>query len=447
MNQTGLSSQQVMIAFISFIMIGSIIGFSLMASQNQNTATNTTDNTDNTQQPTPIPFEASGVPARVLQSLSGMIVTARTLESNIDRLDAQLNSIPGIRVRKSFYGQSTGSELQYVAYLSTDSKTPAAQAFEEITKKATLLLNPEGFVNVLVNIPPTVTLTNKDLNLSQEQSFTDPRVQAVAGITTQKEDEIEVLLRVGLLGTKPQTIEAFEERNLTAQPKPIFLQKTLPVQELSPRLTLLADINYRQWNETAWTTQLTALAGVQDANIQTQKPPYKLNALLRSGTDANTQSLREKLTEQNLRFSFDENTQTLQVDFNQTHNLDELESSLRETAQGNGFEVLQLTEPALRIQSNIEMTDASAASASQKPLSSWLETYPAQLINLSQTATFAAEKLNSDENTFYVIPGGQFTADINPGHSVDENVSLTVFLVSIRGNAENIQVQESESAQ
>jgi hypothetical protein len=432
----GLKKEQIMAIFIVIIMIGSIVGIAVWSTEGRETETSS---------PNPIipptnsiTFTAENVPAKIINIFNYMIITGNTNEFEINKIDSELKSVNGIKqIVSRFAGNpadSIGSDLTYVAEITFSEKT-ALELLEEINAKSVSLQNIQGIITGSVNIPKNITLINKDLNLTKEHEFSETLTQALLHPYSIEGDDLLVSIEVNLNNKIVLSQNAFEEKNLTAEPIPVFVEQEMDLNELKPELNLSALIKKSSYeNEIKVNELIESISGITEFETIIAKEENKIKFYFNELNENEVNSLTEFFEEKKIVINSDLNKKIIEIELNE--NYSELFLIVKEKINDTEFDLNKIEEANILFNSNI-IIDGDSKTISQELINLFEEN--GFEIQLKQKALFFTEKItNTEDENFEVTE--PFQALITPGTT--EKINLEIFFYGIRGKAEYIQAEE-----
>ncbi|MFH1588084.1 MAG: hypothetical protein ABIA76_01965 [Candidatus Diapherotrites archaeon] len=438
-----ITSQQLGAIFIAILMIGSILGFALWSKSDDQSPQQPTDTTDIV--PSSIPFKAEGIEAKVIQVFNSVIVSGNTKETDIGRIDSEIKSISGVRQINSKYAglenPALAGGMNYIAFVSFDSSKTTAGLMQEIEAKTTYLDSVEGIAQGLVNIPKKITLINADLNLTKEHEFEETRTNAYLSIGTMKDDELIVSLDASLAENRAMGQTAFEEKNLTGEPKQVFLEKEFELNELANELKVKSTGKLIAFSsEEEIDLLMEEIDGAEKSETQVISTGNLTKAEFNSIEENQIADLNEFVLEKEGVFEFDENKSTALIKYfgeNQKEFLSELNEKL------NKFDLKELSEPKVSFTSVLTLNEGANIQEIAEKTIQEMQSIDFESEAMQKAIINADSIYSEDLNESFELEKGNFEAMVFLGHKKGETVSLQVFFYGIRGKAEYIMAEEN----
>ncbi len=442
-----MERKQLMSWFIIIVMVGSILGFAIIASQGRESPPPEPPPID---APTVISFKADDVDANVAQMFPSMFLTCSTNETDIERIDSDIYSIEGIKRINSFYRRTTDEAIEgallYIGEIGFAEGYVAKELLEEI-KKIDYLYGTEAYALGLVALPPTVILENSDLNLTKEHTFNNPLSQAYLSIDTIKGDSLIVSLEVGVAGERETGILAFESYNLTAAPKAISLTEELQIDSLQPKLFFEGRTDYSNSISVDFNKLEKEIIGLEHVESLSMHKSDIIFPSVLIELDGNYEALEQDISNllndlngiTNSDLYLDQSA--LSFDFDLESDFPVLKSSVLEGLQDLGIGVKELNEPEINVTGDLNIASEDAAAIALS-LSSLFDEKNLE-VEVRQYAYFTVDSFTGpDTNNMYVLDVNKFGAKIMPTHNLGEKVELDIFFYGIRGRAVAIQAEE-----
>jgi hypothetical protein len=441
------NSKQIMVIFTAVIMLGSILGFAILYVDGDR-KTNPPSDPD-LLQTTQLNFVANQVPAKVERITNSLIVLGATKETEISKIDSAVLKINGVKgIRNSVYTQNNdeGSEgsLMYTAELLFDTEVGAENILEEL-QKIEILDAPQVFVYAIVSISKEVEFKNHDLNMTQTHVFADPRTQAVVRANVQKEDLLEVYVEASFAGARLISVNSFEEKNLTAEPKMVFLEKELMLSELEKELAVLARIKGSELDSIE--PLIMAIEGIDEvdqasANFDFEKNYFEVTF---SGIVEDENAVKNdfiEIADAEVFFEFDENK--MYAFFEKDAILSVLKEKILDRMEKTGLEVVEFAEPFAEIEISVILSGLNAEVVS-KEIEDSVEEIGFELVSIMQKAIIETAVLSEEDGTEYSVLDEKISARVTPGKKEGDLVLFSIFFQGVRKVAKNIQAQEATS--
>ncbi len=446
-----MKSSQLMSLIVIAVMIASSLGFAMLAAQGSPTAKPPPSEPPPISSPTVLAFSAEDIDAEVVEIFSSMVLTAKTPQAEIEKIDAELSTTPGIGRFTSRYRLATQEELSqggltYIADVYMKPGYAALDIVEFVSENSRYLTSVQGGVSGLVELPKKVTFENKQLDVKRMHEFEDRLVQAYLSVDSRKGDRIKVSLDAEFSGEQISKLLAFEVYNENTAPVQHTITATFTIASLEPRLRVVADINYTYMpDEDALRSEISSVQGVQGLELDVSDP----YPVLYLEFDRNVEELRSDINAalfavagvEDVRFYSARDAAN--IDFDLSADFSRLKSDITAAVESAGAKLSSLKDPRVNLLAdlNTSPTDALAVSDSIKALLA-----PKNIdAKVYQYAAFDANALQSaDGNRTYALRSGSFNGFAQPGHSIGSAIQLEVFFVSIRDRATSINASEPE---
>ncbi|MBN2126841.1 MAG: hypothetical protein JW703_00440 [Candidatus Diapherotrites archaeon] len=439
-----MKGEQIMALFIVILMIGSIVGFAVWSSEDRNP-----EPQNQIQEPfvptNSIKFTAESVPVKVINTFNYLIITANTNEMEINKIDSEIKSVNGVKqISSRFAGDvkdSLSSGMMYIAEITFSAGKNPEELVQEIQAKAVSLTNVQGILNAVVNVPKTVTLSNSDLNLIKEHEFAETRTQALVLPSTIEGDELLVSLEVSLANSLVTSQTAFEEKNITAEPIPVMLEKELDLNELKPELALIATINRSFFEGNDKTNELIkSVSGITGSNTILARQGNMIKVYFNELNETEFSDLNNSLNEiTGINVDSDLNKATVFIQVNAETEYNSVLNSVEEKISLAEMDFNSLVEPTVSINSDINIESVNSKEIAEA-VNALLEGKEFE-VQIMQKALFSVDKLvNENDESFEVT--APIEAMINPGKTIGEKVNLSIYFYGIRGKAEYLQAEE-----
>jgi hypothetical protein len=204
MNSNGLNTNQIMILVIALLMLTSTIGFSLYFSDPSTSAPPIDDPILNqppaTQQ---IALSAERVEGIIERVLPQMRIAGFTLNNNIEEIDQELRTLPGIlRVSNSQLTIDSSGQLLYLGEMEFDPSLDTVGVATQIAETATQLTQLQVVSRVLVRLPDVVQATNAELNITKDYSLSPPYTETYAQLIFSEGDTVLVNLDLAVVNNQ-----------------------------------------------------------------------------------------------------------------------------------------------------------------------------------------------------------------------------------------------------
>lgn len=451
-----LDKKKVYTLIMAFLMAGSIFSFSFFFGSPQDSSSNQPPegilpNDPSISNPTALRFEAQNVPATVEQLFPTMFVTARTNEPEISKIDLKVSSVGGVkRVNNSFYRQNNPQELAgpliYIAELSVESNVSREQLAEEIGSLE-FFSDSTVFSVGLVSLPRTVVLSNPDLNLTQEHTFSNPASQAYLNIGTVIGDEISVSLETVLVGKTMQNLLAAEENNLTGAPKIVSMSQEFELSSLENTLVFTASTSgLTEQTSDDVSEKLRALEGISGATVSFSPSSEPIEIIFSEEAKLFQEDLETFFSDYNGVTDFDANAverkASVFVDSKQA--LGEFVPKLRELLDSLDFTVQEIIVPDITLEGQIHTVSIPSQELVTQLKIILEESGVTETSFLQKASVKASELTDPNSNETFEVEGGEFEAQVSTERRAGETVSLDIFAIASRGKIGSISASKAK---
>lgn len=447
-----MNSNQLMSIFIIVVMVGSILGFSILYTGGRDETPSPTNEPSPFDEGTILNMDSGPVEGKIIELLPKILFSAGTDEAEINEIDALLYSINGIYRIDSRYRQNTepsiSGALIYIAEISFDDSSISAEELMDAIRENTeeVLFGQEAYKIVLVSIPKEVEFTEPDLNLTRTHVFDEPLTQAYVTIDSLKGDEIEIIIRASFSGKALVSSIAYLNSNITASPEYILLEKDVSIDSLKDELFFSVEMNYSSFlEEDELKERILSLEGINELELNLSLPQNYISIEI---TDENassfTQDLNSFLTDFNgiVFFSFEEN-ELFEVfaAFEEEFNLNEFKTQFSEKLTSLELQEFSFIESKGIASGDIDFSgEVLTATDSLEFLFNSLSFEEAMIFQKgSTTASFLTDPETEKE---YLVEEGSFELFLPPGHSVGETISVEIRFTGVRDKATAIEAVE-----
>ncbi len=433
----GLTNNQLMSILLIVLMVGSIAGFAVWSSEGRK---NTEPVKNQPELPTnSIKFTAENVKARVENTFNYLIITGNTKEFEINKIDAELKSVQGIKQVNSRFGgdlkNTLGNGMVYIAEITFTSGKKPMELIQEIKAKATSLENIQGILNAVVIIPKKVTLTNKDLNLTKEQEFKETKTQALVLPTTIPGDELLVSLEVSLNNNLVLSQKAFEEKNLTGEPIPVSLEKELDVNKLKPELVVNLNIKRSLFeNEEKINNSIKNIEGVTNSETIILRKGNTIKTIFNKLTETDANNLINFIE---VKAEPDLNNSTIFFELDSNSNYTNTLNLINEKINELNMDLNKLKEPNISLETDLNINSIENSKKISEKIIELFE-QPGFETSVKQKAVFFTEKLVNDKDESFEVEE-PFETLITPGET---KAKLSIFFYGVRGKTKYLQAEE-----
>lgn len=433
---------------VIIIMVGSILGFAIVASQGTQQPS---EQPPPIGPPTTITYNADWIDTNVVQILNTMIITAGTDNPEINEINTAVYSIEGIKRVSSYYMRSTDTSIEgtliYVAEIAFEAGYSAKELLDKI-KDIEFLNGVEAMSYALISLPATVTLRNNDLNITKEYTFPNQLAQAFVFLDTITNDNLIVAIEITLAGESPTKTLIAEQYNITAEPQEISLVEEYEIESMEQELQLQGLVDYSNSLSLDYNSlkeQIEALKNVDYVSIDVGNFYPSITIVLDGDYSEEEQDINVILASKSditwYDFYLDQNM--LIFDFNSDSDFIALKNSLLKDLEEAEIGIEEFIEPTIAIDGDVSLTTREARQTADTIINMFLEKniFP----GVTQYAIIRADSFqDKDTNSTYAIDAGTFRANVSPQHSSGESIMLEVSFTGIRDKATEIRAIEEK---
>jgi hypothetical protein len=441
-----MDSKQLIALLIIVVMAASTIGFTVFY--------NFPDQENNGNQPPPIGgeptemvFSAEKVPATVSELLPSIRITAETTATDISSLMKAIYAIEGIRKANGRFQAASetmfGAGFVFVGDISFDADLNSSRIIELLGQQAGLR-NIDGLQFALVELPKKVIVFNADVNISRDLNLSENVSEALVGFAAIKEDELLLGINATFFGATLRQLDVFETLNITAEPVAKTALLSVPIKSLENRLLFGASVSFSQFERVSdLNAQIRSISGFVDANLEIPelKPEISVSSDVNLSTE-NANDLNKLLYDLN----------AAKVDISTTP----LSATIlfHASITGSQFEQkLAMVKQIFKLSSiDAVIEQSSGFLFGQIELSSSDSRQPAADLNallggisaqVKQPGSLAVNEIfDSDSSKTLLVPNGEISALLLPGHSVGEQVAVNVEYDLVRGEIASAHATE-----
>lgn len=441
--------KKLFVLFISFIMLSSIFAFVFLSSTfNQTPSPPTTLPPE--ENPTGIQFEAQSVPAKVVRLLPLVIISSRTTEPDISKINNGILGLESVNsIAESYYAQDPtatgGLSLVYVANVSLKEDADTEKLLADLYGLP-FFEAPELLRAGLISLPKTVSFENKELSLSQVHEFSNPLSNAFLSPLTRKDDEITASLQATISGQTLLDLTAIEETNITATPSQKAFVQELPVSGLSENLfvSFTAPADFLGKEKETETEITESVENAIEATISKNSfGALSLQLVIDRDLNVFRQDIETLLADvnsiQSLDFLPDQNTLVVLIE---ETSFSGTKQAILEKLSSINFSPSSVSDPRVPYSAQVTFS-SNALAVPSSMLVQLLEQKGMAEISMFQQSTFETQLFfDADSNESFEFPGQNFSALILPTHSVGSPVTLEVSLSISRGEIVSVNAIE-----
>ncbi|MFH1225207.1 MAG: hypothetical protein V1676_05385 [Candidatus Diapherotrites archaeon] len=443
-----MDSKQAMSIFIIIVMVGSIIGFAMMFLGDK--PAEQAPPAGNGAAPTAIAFKAENVDANVVEIFPSMRLIATTDKPELSAIDSQVRSASGVRNISSYFAGSapegsTGA-LLYIAEVTFDPARSASEIISAITEKSDALYDIEAYPYGLVSVPKTVAFYNADLEMSKNYTFPNPLIQSILASETMKGDSIQVEITADFVGGIVSKMLTYETYNPNSGMMLVSAVGNYKVSALLPALIFNGTVPLPSSPESSTLkSELLAVQGVNDANLEFSNPDYTINLELDQniGSEISADFNSALFAISGVLNVTVQEPATLKVKYGRDASVSEVEKALRSAVSDAGFSVKELKIPEINISAEISLSEGVDSSAAASGIAAILSKYSIDA-KPYRKAVFDYNSVADNEGKQYSVEGGMFEATVVPGRLAGDEVELSLFFFATRNNAGSISAHEME---
>ncbi|MDD5163334.1 MAG: hypothetical protein PHD95_03955 [Candidatus ainarchaeum sp.] len=445
-----MNRNQIIALAIGILMISSTIGFAFLSVTNQQPGNpDTSGNTDNTPVPpaSEIKFKADSQKAKVVDILPLIKIFGATSEYDIQKIDASIYGITGVKKISSVFDTTSASSLTYVAEISLEPGLSPQMLVKEITGRK-ILSSPDGVSYAVVELPKKIVFQseNSDLNLSKEYEFADSQGQALIGFGSIKGDEILVSVSATFAGSKLVNLISVEEENLTAKQLSGTASLELPIKSLEPNLVFSAKAFFS--NNPASEELKSKISQIQDFNsVEIEAASIAPKITLSGETALPEEQVHDlnvfvqSLNPQSASF-FNQGGFSASIPFDSDANLADAKARLEAQLKTMGLENVLAEENSGTLYGNVSLQQTGTGTPALQ-LRQVLDSYSLLEIQILQPAGLELSGIfDANANATYAIDSNSIPAQIKPGHSIGEKLKASILYYTSRGKIIYIAAEE-----
>lgn len=441
-----MDSKQLIALLIIVVMAASTIGFTFFYDfPDQENNGNEPPPLDG--EPTEMVFTAEDVPATVSDLLPLIRIEAETTATDISSLMKAIYAIEGIRKANGRFqtagGTMLGMGFVFVADISFDADLNSSQVIERLGQQAGLR-NIDGFQFALVELPRKVTVFNKDMNISRDLNLSENVSEALVGFAAIKGDELLLGINATFFGATLRKLDVFETLNITAEPVAKTALLSAPIKSLENRLLFGASVSFSQFELVSdLNAQIRSISGFVDANVEI--PGLRPEIFVSSDVNLspeNANDLNKLLYDLNaVKVDISTTPLSATILFPASISGSQFEQKLAMVEQlfklSSIDAVIEQSSGFLFGQIELSSSDSKQAAAD---LNALLGGISAQI---QQPGSLAVNEIfESDSSKTLLVPNGEISALLLPGHSVGEQVAVNVEYDLVRGEIAYIRATE-----
>ncbi len=432
------------IGFMAFSTVAFVLSMNSDVGQGSNAPV--PDTTTPTQPATRITYTAE-VDANVLEVFSSFKMVAATSEFDIASIDSAIAQVDGITSVKSVFRQNAPQEgaqavTYYVVDVSFDSKKTGFEKISTaILEKTSGFFETTGFFpNALVVVPKELVLENEDLNLSKNYALKDNVIQSYLNSGTIKGDEILARIEISFSGEQPVSTLSSEIFNYSNEAKQHSVSLSLPLIEVLPKLTFIADANYSdRMDENLLKQELLKISDVNFVELFVEPIYYKMLLTVKKPfNDLLEQDLNKSLPLitgiSDTQFFLDENFLNAIIGFSETMQLQQLKSNIAAKLSDLNVssESFFFTEPVVSCSGNIELTITEAKTAAESIKEFFVSNkFVPMVYQIGLLETGSLTDMETKEA--FAVDSNSIEAAIFPVHKKGEEIFAAITFYSQRG--------------
>ncbi len=441
-----MDSKQFMALLIIVVMAASTIGFTVFYDfPDQDSGNNEPPPLDG--EPTEILFSAENVSVTVTRLLPKIKIVAETDVGDFGALTKSIQAIEGVKTASGRFqpgGETAfGTGFVFIADIFFDADLNSSYIIETLEQQAGLR-NIDGYRFALVALPTKTTVFNSDMNISRDLNLSENKSEALVGFNAIEGDKLLASINVTFFGAIPRGIDVFETLNITAEPVAKTVVLSGPIKSLENRLLFGAPVSFSQLRPMRdLNAQIRSIIGFVDANLEI--PELKPEISVSSDVNLSPESANDLN-----KLLFDLNA--VKVDISTTP----LSATILfpGSITGSQFEQkLAVVEQIFKLSSIDAVVEQSSGFLfGQIELSSSDSMQPATDLNALLGGIFAQMKqpgslavneiFDSNSSKTLLVPNGEISALLLPGHSVGEQVAVNVEYDLVRGEIASANAAE-----
>jgi len=234
-----------------------------------------------------VQFEGHNIDANIEQLTSTYRIYGHTTNYNPSELLARINRVAGI---DSVYSPSAryvrdkqNPNKTFFVFDATIKKDYNIYSVLSSLEKQKILSDVGAYRKAMVKIPVKVKLKRLDANITKTVTLDNPFITAVVNLNAEPKDVLKITLYVQLKGNAPvkNTIEAYQEKNISLTPAYISLDLNAPIVALISTVTASKAIAYDGFDVNALRAKLHSFKDVNKvtAELSLQSNRFSVNIL------------------------------------------------------------------------------------------------------------------------------------------------------------------------
>lgn len=164
--------------------------------------------------------------AKVLEIFPQITVIAKPLDFDQENIKTKIDAISGIKSTTVQFNQA--DENEFYVMISANIEADKKEEIMENISKLEFLESIELYQSALLEVPYTITFTN-DANKEIEQAFVSKKIEGIINQTTQKEDQLSILVQAIFVGDVMTYVRGIEQQNLAEGIQMIFSELNLNI--------------------------------------------------------------------------------------------------------------------------------------------------------------------------------------------------------------------------
>ncbi len=441
-----MDSKQLMALLIIVVMAASTIGFTVFY--------NFPDQENNGNQPPPLDgeptemvFTAEDVPATVSDLLPSIRIKAETTATDISSLMKAIYAIEGVRKANGRFQAASdtvfGTGFVFVGDISFDADLNSSHIIERLEQQASLS-NIDGLQFALVELPKKVIVFNKDMNISRDLNLSENVSEALVGFAAIKGDELLLGINATFFGATLRQLDVFETLNITAEPVAKTALLSVPIKSLENRLLFGAPVSFSQLEPIRdLNARIRSISGFVDANVEIPelKPEISVSSDVNL-SEQNANDLNKLLYDLNA-VKVDISTTPLSATILFPASITGSEFEQKFAMVGQIFYLSSIEASIKQDRGFLSGQIELSSSDSKQPVSDLNALLGGISAQVQQPASLAVNEIfDSDSGKTLLVPKEEISALLLPGHSLSEQVTVSVEYDLVRGEIASANATE-----
>jgi len=389
-------------------------------------------------EPTEMVFTAEEVPATVSDLLPSIRVKAETTVTDISSLINTIRAIEGIRKANGIFQTSSGTVLGtgfvFIGNISFDADLNSSQVIELLGQQAGLR-NIDGLQFALVALPKKVIVFNNDMNISRDLNLSENESEAMVGFAAIKGDELLLGINATFFGATLKQIDVFETLNISAEPVAKTALLSVPIKSLENRLLFGGLVSFSQFEPISdLNAQIRSISGFVDANLEIPelKPEISVSSDVNINQE-NANDLNKLLFDLNAA-KVDISTTPLGATILFPGSITGSEFAMKQAMVEQIF-ALSSIDAIVEQDSGFLYGQIELSGSDSKQVASDLNALLAAIsVQMQQPGSLALNEIfDEDSGKTFLVPKGEISAFLQPGHAVAEQVAVEIEYNLVRG--------------